>query len=375
MANSKPVFPTNFLLLIFISIFFSNSWTSLHAQEIPTPEGRRIREIVSENYFPGNLLMGCTTGSWAFGTKTGKIMDREFNYVTPENDFKHAVVRRDSEKWQWSRADAWIDHIHENNQILRIHGPIGPQCSDWAKADKRTGRELKDELKRFMTALCKRYNDVEGIEYIDVVNETVLSDGKWHHPKPGTEEWENPWLKIGRDDDPNQTPLYIKQAFEISNKHATDLKQLFNNHCAPGTKGMEMVKKTIMYLRKHGFRVDALGWQAHIKTGWDTPENLKALDGLITWCHQYNLEFHITEFSAWIDDPEKQTFRDQAETYREILEVLIEHRNDGVVGWNTWHITDANGWQNERLPSLFDDRYNPKPAYYAIQRLLMEKAE
>jgi len=143
------------LIPLSILLFFSNSRLMIYAQELSTPRGKRIREIVAENYSGDKLLIGCTTGSWAFGTKTGKIMDREFNYVTPENDFKHAVIRRTHGQWQWARADAWIDHSHENNQVLRIHGPIGPQCSDWAKADKRTGRELEDELKRFMTALCK----------------------------------------------------------------------------------------------------------------------------------------------------------------------------------------------------------------------------
>ena len=375
MEKIKPKFTLRLLISAVVLFLLTSVSILSYAQELPAPEGKPIREIVEEKYPGGNLLIGCTTGSWAFGTKTGKIMDREFNYVTPENDFKQQVIRRDPGEWNWSRADAWIDHIHENDQILRIHGPIGPQCSQWAKEDERTSEELEQELKKFMTALCKRYNDVEGIDYIDVVNEIVLPEGNWHHPKPGTEEWENPWLKIGKDTDPNQTPLYIKQAFKISNKYAPDLKQVLNNHCAPGTKGMEVVKETIMYLRKRGFQVDALGWQAHIETGWDTPENLKALDELITWCHNYNLEFHVTEFSSWIDDREKQTFEDQAETYKEILEVMIDHRKDGVVGWNTWHITDANGWQNERLPSLFDGQYKPKPAYYAIQKLLIEKAQ
>jgi len=354
----------------FLFVLLVASGCLLQAQSLPVPEGRRLRHIVEDKYPDGKLLVGATTGSWGFDEPIGEIMDREFSYVTPENDFKQAVVRNNPDGWNWSRADAWLPHIVKNNQVLRIHGPISPQCSKWAKEDVRTPEELSSELNIFMTALCKRYNKVEGIKYLDVVNEVALSDGSWHHPKPGTDKWENPWLIIGQDNDENRTPLYVKQAFAIANEHAPDLKLVFNNHCHPGTAGMEKVKETVLYLRERGYRVDGLGWQAHVEVGWATEDNLQELRKVIDWCQERNLEFHVTEFSAWIMNKETQTLEEQAYTYMAVMQVLLEKLDNLTIGWNTWHITDAKGWKAERIPSLFDTTYHPKLAYYALQRTL-----
>ena len=99
-----------------------------------------------------------------------------------------------------------------------------------------------------------------------------------------------------------------------------------------------------------------------------TPENLDRLRALITWAHTNDLEFHITEASVWLKqgctEPELEK---QAETYRNIVRVLLEQRAGGVVSWNTWHISDFRTWHGEWHPALFDRLYNPKPAYYAIQ--------
>ena len=347
----------------------------MQAQTLPVPDGRRIRDIVDDHYPDGKLLVGATTGAWGLDQPIGEIMDREFSYVTPENDFKQSVVRANPNEWNWSRADAWLQHIIDNNQIARMHGPISPQCSKWAKEDTRTAAELSQELDTFMTALCKRYNGVEGIKYLDVVNEIALSDGRWHQPKTGTEEWENPWFLIGQDTDPNQTPLYVKQAFAIAHEHAPDLKLILNNHCHPGTAGMEKVKETVLYLRDLGYRLDGLGWQAHVEVGWATEENLQELRQVIDWCQARNLEFHITEFDAWIMDPGRQTLEQQAYTFKAIMDVLIEKQDSLTIGWNTWHITDASGWKTERIPSLFDDKFQPKPAYYAFQLALESRGD
>lgn len=336
--------------------------------EVQEPSGRRLRTIVEDKYSDNSIIIGGTTGSWAFGTNTGLILDREFSYVTPENDFKQLHIHPDLTTWNWTQSDKWIQHIVDNNQVLRMHCPIGPQCSEWAKDDGRTAEELETNLRDFFIAVCERYNGTPGFEYMDVVNETV-KQGVWHTDKPGT-DWECPWYKIGLDTDTNKTPLYIKIAFEIAQQYAPDVKFIYNHH-ESNLDSWELIKETIIYLRNNGLRVDGIGWQAHVNNGFATTENLNALRNIIDWSHNNNLEFHITEASVWLKNGCSQAYLvEQAATYRAILEVLLEKRSTGKVAWNIWHIDDGHGWHTEWYPSLFKADYSAKPAYYAIQEAL-----
>ena len=352
---------------ITLIIFLLNNLILL--AQIPEPSGRRLREIVEDIYSDTSAIIGGTTGSWAFGTNTGLILDREFSYVTPENDFKHRLIHPDPTTWSWTQSDIWIQHIVDHNQILRMHCPIGPQCSNWAKADNRTPEELEANLRAFLQALCERYNETAGIEYMDVVNETIIQ-GAWHTNKPGI-VWECPWYKIGQDTNSNITPLYIKYAFEIAQQYAPDTKFIYNQHEGPENGySWELIFETIAYLRAKQLRVDGIGWQAHVNNGWSTPENLNLLSALIDSAHNNNLEFHITEASVWLPDTSQTLLEEQAATYSAILEILLKKRTTGKVGWNTWHIDDGHGWYKEYFPSLFDADYMAKPAYYAIQEAL-----
>jgi endo-1,4-beta-xylanase len=356
-----------FLLTFFYLIHFYN----LSAQTVPEPTGRRLRAIVEDKYSDNSIIIGGTTGAWAFGTKTGVIMDQEFNYVTPENDFKQHDIHPSPNSWSWVQSDKWITHIQNNNQILRMHCPIGPQCSSWAQTDSRTADELEPVMREFMQAVCERYDGQEGVVSMDVVNETVQG-GAWKKDEPGTGGWENPWYKIGLDTDAKKTPLYIRYAFEIANEYAPDLKLIYNHHEDPNSiSSWNLIKTTIGYLRNLNLRVDGIGWQAHVDNGWATTTNLNRLRELIDWAHANNLEFHVTEASVWINGTQNESaFQTQATTYSKIVEVLLEKRFTGKVGWNTWHIEDGHGWNIDKAPSLFDKNYTAKPAYYAIQEVL-----
>jgi len=357
-----------FLLVLFVTIY------SLKVQAQPVPTGRRLRDIVADRY-ADSIIIGGTTGAWSFGTSTGNIMDREFNYVTPENDFKQwAIYPDNSSGWNWTQTDAWAAHINSNDQILRMHCPIGPQCSQWAQDDSRTPEELDTNMCVFLDSLCKRYNGTYGFEYMDVVNETVVS-GNWHTNGPGT-GWECPWFIIGQDTDPNNTPIYIKRAFEICDLLAPDIKLIYNHHEHPeNTASWNRIKQTVLYLKDLGLRVDGIGWQAHVDVGWESASKLNDLRNLIDWAHSNDLEFHVTEAGVWIKSgvPE-ESFDEQGVTYRSILDVLLEKRFTGKVGWNTWHIDDGHGWHNNEYPSLFDTDYEAKPAYYAVQAALEGEA-
>jgi len=54
---------------------------------VPVPQGRRLREIVAYLYPNGNLFIGSTTSGELLNTGAGQILQREFSYITPANDF------------------------------------------------------------------------------------------------------------------------------------------------------------------------------------------------------------------------------------------------------------------------------------------------
>jgi endo-1,4-beta-xylanase len=306
---------TIIILLVFCFVY------SLNIQAQPVPTGRRLREIVADKYVD-SILIGGTTGTWAFGSSTGNIMDREFSYVTPENDFKQWAIHPDnSSSWNWTQTDAWAVHIAANGQILRMHCPIGPQCSQWAQNDSRTPAELDTNMRVFLDSICKRYNGTPGFESMDVVNETVLS-GNWHTNKPGT-GWECPWYII--DLDTHNVPVYIVNAFRICDSLAPDIKLIYNHHEHPeNTSSWNLIKQTVLYLKDLGLRVDGIGWQAHVDVGWESVSTLNALRNLIDWAHSNDLEFHVTEASVWLDGNTQEDFEEQAVTYRAIVDVLLE---------------------------------------------------
>jgi endo-1,4-beta-xylanase len=342
-----------------------------HSAEPPLPTGSRLRMIVADKYPDENVTIGGTTG-WEKRTQgSGAIIDREFSYVTPENDYKQSTVHPEPGKWNWAAADAWVEHCNKTQQVIRLHGPISPQCSTWAKDDRRTAEELKQNMTEHMTALCKRYDKFEHVKWIDVVNETAHGMN-WQGPREGTDKSECPWTKIGYDEsDALRPPLYIKLAFEIANEHAPNTKLIINQHSEPGSAAMKKVQALVPYLRKQGLRVDGIGWQAHINTGWEeSAENMMRLHELIDWCHQNQLSFHVTEMNTWLMG--EKDYEAQAKTFAAILGALLEHRENGVVTWNVWNITDALAWLRNRHKegTLFDDNGTAKPAYYAIQKVL-----
>jgi endo-1,4-beta-xylanase len=356
-------------LIVFLLVFCFIYAFNVQAQ--PEPTGRRLWEIVEDKY-ADSIIIGGTTGAWLFGSSTGNILDREFSYVTPENDYKQMTIHPDNLSWNWVASDEWVDHIYFNFQILRMHCPIGPQCSNWAMNDDRTAEELDTNMCVFLDSLCKRYNGTPGFEYMDVVNETVVS-GNWHMNKPGT-GWECPWYIIGPDT--HNVPVYIVNAFKICDSLAPDIKLIYNHHEEPSNAASwNLIKQTVLYLKNLGLRVDGIGWQAHVDVGWESASRLNDLRNLIDWAHSNDLEFHVTEASVWIKtgDPE-ESFGEQGVTYRSILDVLLEKRTGGKVGWNVWNIDDVRGWNPQWYGSLFDDNYAAKPAYYAIQAALEGEA-
>ena len=335
-----------------------------------------IKDLLASNgYDTERVYIGATLNHRQLNTKISRLFLKEFTYSTPENCAKQNRIHPKPGVWDWRLIDDYLDFANKHNITLRIHGPISPQASHWAKADNRTKKELEKNMIEFFTALCKRMNKEPSVKWMDVVNETITPEGDWFEEKPGVELWENPWEQIGRDE--NDVPLYITKAFEIANKYATEKSLVFNQHGGMEPKMWEKVKETVLYLKAKGYRVDGLGWQAHLRSDKPLALDKKQLDyfaSLIDWAHQNGLDFHVTEidYKIWDSVRSQQALKEQADAYANILKVLLSKRNQGVVTYNTWGMVDGlKGKHHDMYRFIFDENRNPKPAYFALREAII----
>ena len=323
------------------------------------------------------LHIGATLNHHELGGKKEELFLKDFKFLTPANAAKQQHVYPKPGVWQWDRIEEFLEFSKTHNLTLRIHGPISPQASKWVKEDHRTAQELEEVMTEFMTASAIRYNKEPSVKYMDVVNETILPDGSWFGPKSGTDSWENPWLSMGMDE--NGFPKYIVKAFEIATRHAPNVKLVYNQHAGMQKLMWDKVKKTILYLRGKGLRVDGIGWQGHLKlnrTTGDfivrTDKALRDLSDLIDWAHANDLDFHVTELDYKVIDKSnlKEEFQTQADIYEKIIKVLKSKLNSGVVTLNLWDMGERFKKPAIYFQSIYDTNYKPTPAYHVIKNAL-----
>ena len=99
---------------------------------------KSIKQILNENYDTQKVFVGATLNHSQLNTSVSDLFLKEFTYTTPENCAKQSRVHPSPNKWDWSQIDAYLKFAQDNKITVRLHGPISPQASKWAKADERT---------------------------------------------------------------------------------------------------------------------------------------------------------------------------------------------------------------------------------------------
>lgn len=387
-------------VLIVCALFVSQSvnvWAVDKTKQLEEDKDLTIRQIIEKYYSDTNFDFGCISKGRYLqeGNVDVDFYLKEFSYNVPENEFKQSQVYTEpGAAWKDSNYKGLIEMARKNDQLMRAHSPISPQASKWARADNRTPEEMKRVMIHYMENVSKAIEaNRDVIKWMDVVNETVasnkMSDSKYHYetgdwfgPFEGASRWQNPWTILGHETESGlNIPNYIPMAFEIANKNAPSIKMLYNQHGGMEPEAWEKIKKTILYLRSKGLRVDAVGWQAHIPYGFEKVDgNMTYLNELIDWCHENNLEFHVTEIdikmgksATGIDFTEKE--EQVADTYGAITEAMVKKIGKGAVTINCWALKHRRRKGEGSFAGLFDDEMNPTPAYIRIKEVLLENAK
>lgn len=352
---------SSFLLLVFSHI------TILNAQ------AQTVQEKGLKDYYKAYFPVGVAVSPASFAGDEGKLIQREFNSMTPENSMKMGPIHPKENEYFWKDADSIVNFAVKHGFKIRGHNLCWhEQTPDWIFKDK-DGKDVSKEvllqrLKSHITTVVNRY---KGKIYAwDVVNEAVDDDS--------TKFLRNSkWYQICGED-------FIIKAFEYA--HAADPQALlfYNDYNTEFPEKRERVYKLLKLLKDKNVPIYGVGLQGHWSIFDPTEKDLRAA---IERYSSLGLKIHFTEIDmsvyAWEKYPRKlkegekmdyspEIQKKQTEQYAMVFRVFRAYK-DVITSVTFWNISDKTTWLDhypvegrKNYPLLFDTKLQKKSAYQEV---------
>jgi endo-1,4-beta-xylanase len=321
------------------------------------PSGMRLRDLA------GTFLIGFAAKNnfWKLSDAAAykSTAAAQFNVLTPENEMKFDLVHPEQSTYTFARADKHVKFARRNK--LRVHGHAliwHERLPAWLTDTSWTAAELTNVMEDHIATVVGHFRGRVAIW--DVVNE-AFNDG-------GTRRatiWQN---TIG--------PGYIERAF-LSARAADPSAALVYNDFGIETPNAKSnaVYAMISDFKRRGVPVDGIGFQMHLNS---VGINLASLSSNMQRFADLGVKIYITEMDVRLPVPATTSaLQNQAAIYRNVLDRCL--LQPACVSFQMWGFTDKYSWVPGWFPGegqalIFDESYNPKPAYYGLYSRLAEWA-
>jgi endo-1,4-beta-xylanase len=290
------------------------------------------------------------------------VLAREFNAVTTENALKFGPVHPARERYDFEDADAIVEFAASsgteaaNDIWVRGHTLVWHnQQPAWITETTWTRDELIEVLREHITTVVRRYRG--RVQVWDVVNEAVTDNGLLRNTV---------WLQaIG--------PEYIEMAFRWAHEADPEALLFYNDYGAEGlNRKSDAIYELVQDLVARGVPIHGVGLQAHLAvTGPPILDNVRAN---MQRLGDLGLQVHITELDVRVrDDPSAAELERQAQIYGNLLATCLSVEE--CTAFVLWGFTDRHSWIPGFRPGwgsalIFDESYQPKPAYWALRETL-----
>lgn len=321
-----------------------------------------LREIADLQEF----YMGAAANAHALRTDSAyrETLAEEFNFLTAENELKFGNLCPEPKVYNFGPADELVFFAKANFMHIRGHTLVWHhQNPPWLIEGDFNRNQALELLHEHIFTTMGHFH--EEIEVWDVVNEPIEADGSlrdsfWMHT-------------IGPD--------YIEYAFRWAHEADPSARLFLNDYSAEGINSKSnAIYNTAKELLALNVPIHGVGMQMHIAINGteklakppDTNEmyeNMKRLGDL-------GLEIHITEMDVAIQNATgslEDRLRQQADVYERILGTAL--RVPQFKACILWGVADRYSWipgftGHPDEPLIFDQYYQPKPAYESIHRTL-----
>lgn len=349
MKNLKSCLLLCFLLLL--------GTTHITAQDDPPS----LRELADLN----NLDIGAAVYTYHLDNAThGEILGQEFNVLTHEQEAKPCEIQSQRSRFNFEPMDEIVDFAEANDMSVHGHTLVWHSCTPtWIENGDFTRDEAIQYLRDYIMTVVGRYQG--RIPVWDVINEGIDDDATIRN---------NAWHRLIGDD-------YLELAFQFAHEADPDALLLYNDY---GIEGINAKSNAVYEMAQdfveRGIPIHGIGLQGHFSLG---TINRSSITQNIERFGELGLEVHFTEIDVrFSGEPTDEIFAQQAEDYRTLLEICLDV--EACTTFIVWGVTDRYTWlrgsnlgffNNPNVaPLLFDDDYEPKPAYFALLDLLAREA-
>ncbi|HLZ61539.1 MAG TPA: endo-1,4-beta-xylanase [Ktedonosporobacter sp.] len=281
------------------------------------------------------------------------VFDREFSGTTPGNEMKWQTTEPTQGTFNFAPADTIVSHAQSHNMKIRGHTLVWhSQLASWVSSIT-SGSALLAAMRNHITVEMTHFKGQ--LWYWDVVNEAFNDDGTRR-----SDIFQN---EIGNS--------YIEDAFVAARAADPNVKLCYNDYNIEGVNA----KSTAVYnmvrdFQARGIPIDCVGFQSHLIVGQvpsDFQANLQRFAAL-------GLDVQVTELDIRMPTPASSAnLQQQATDYSKVVSacLAVSRCNDITV----WGVGDPDSWipgvfSGQGAALLFDNNYNPKPAYNAVIQTL-----
>lgn len=335
-------------------------------------QGQALRVLAESR----GIHIGCAYKNGGGPGTYNNTLAREFNGVVGENAMKWDALQAVRGTFTFAGADAMINFAQQNDMIVRGHTFVWHQQSGFvanmpAQATVQATRDTMFKvMKTHITTVMNRYKGK--IHEWDIVNEAVARDSAGMRLGTGTSS--SFWSL--RTDAANHNWDFVDSAYAYARLADPTAFLVYNDYDCEGMgKKSDLVYALVSRLKAKGL-VDGVGLQCHFyvpgtSTGSNGAFSASEMVANLKRLADLGLRISLTEIDFRVPTPPTSAhLASQRQAYETLLGICLANPN--CKNFFLWGLNDGSSWipgqyAGQGAPLLFDDGFNPKPAYTGLQ--------
>ncbi len=292
-----------------------------------------------------------------------QIAGSVFSSLTAAYEMKMRHVARDPHVYTWAKADALVEFAEANQMQVHGHALVWHTSTPaWLEEFSGSDEEFEAVVRDYITAIVGRYKG--RITSWDVVNEAL-------EPKTGRLRDTVFRRRMGED--------YAARLFEYARAADPDALLFYNDF---GTTSDDAKLAAMLAMvddfQRRGIPIDGVGLQMHVT--YALPE-IGRIAAVMDALARRGLLVHVSELDVRLNPGGELTElppdRSQAQRQRvgDIVRAFLALPPENRYAITVWGLRDGDSWLiefwgNPDWPLLFDDEFEPKPAYAGFLQAL-----